>query len=103
MVLFVIFGFSYNTFAKEADIAAGAQLFEANCAACHANGNNSVIPDKTLKKEVLAINGMDSIDAIANQVTYGKNVMPAFGDRFSDDDINNVANYVLSQAEGNKW
>nr|QCI07783.1 cytochrome c553 [Pleonosporium borreri] len=103
IILFVIFGLSYNTFAAEADIDAGALIFSANCAACHANGKNSVMPDKTLAKEVLIRNDMYSIDAITTQVTNGKNAMIAFGDRLSEDEIFNVANYVLSQAEGNKW
>ena len=42
---------------------------------------------------------MNSIDAITTQVTNGKGPMPAFGGRLSDDDIQNVANYVLSQSK----
>jgi cytochrome c6 len=82
-----------------ADIKAGEQIFSANCSACHAGGNNVIMPEKTLKKDILAINEMNSIDAISNQVTNGKNAMPAFGGRLTDEDINNVANYVLNQAE----
>ena len=29
--------------------------------------------------------------------------MPAFGGRLSDDDIQNVAAFVIDQAEGGKW
>jgi hypothetical protein len=32
-------------------------------------------------------------------VTNGKNAMPAFGGRLSDDDIKDVAAYVISQSE----
>ena len=32
------------------------------------------------------------------QVTNGKNAMSAFGGRLSDDDIANVATYVISEA-----
>nr|YP_009739020.1 cytochrome c553 [Palmaria decipiens]QIC19459.1 cytochrome c553 [Palmaria decipiens] len=42
---------------------------------------------------------MNSVDAITTQVTNGKGAMPAFGGRLESDDINNVANYVLSQSE----
>ena len=42
---------------------------------------------------------MRSLAAIKNQVTNGKNAMPAFGGRLKDDEIEAVANYVLSQAE----
>jgi cytochrome c6 len=55
--------------------------------------------EKTLKKDVLEANGMNSVAAITNQVTNGKNAMPAFGGRLDDSDIEDVANYVLSQSE----
>jgi cytochrome c6 len=88
-----------NNIAFAADVIAGEQIFSANCAACHAGGNNAIMPEKTLKKDILAANGMDSVDAITNQVTNGKNAMPAFGGRLAEEDIENVANYVLSQSE----
>nr|YP_009392801.1 cytochrome c553 [Caloglossa intermedia]ARW61363.1 cytochrome c553 [Caloglossa intermedia] len=81
------------------DIEAGQQIFSQNCTACHAGGNNVISPEKTLKKEMLEQYEMNSVQAITNQVTNGKNAMPAFGGRLSDDDINNVANYVLNQSE----
>nr|YP_010196692.1 cytochrome c553 [Gracilaria cliftonii]UAD84496.1 cytochrome c553 [Gracilaria cliftonii] len=85
-----------------ADLDAGEQIFSANCAACHANGNNSIMPDKTLKSDALSGNDMNSIQAITNQVRNGKNAMPAFGGRLADEDIENVANYVLNKSE-NGW
>nr|YP_009346948.1 cytochrome c553 [Gracilaria firma]YP_009498080.1 PetJ [Gracilaria changii]APR74483.1 cytochrome c553 [Gracilaria firma]ART65343.1 PetJ [Gracilaria changii] len=85
-----------------ADLDAGEQIFSANCAACHANGNNAIMPDKTLKSDALSENSMNSIEAITNQVKNGKNAMPAFGGRLADEDIENVANYVLSKSE-NGW
>lgn len=81
------------------DLEAGAQIFSANCSACHAGGNNVIMPEKTLKNDVLKDNGMDSVLAITNQVKNGKNAMPAFSGRLADEDIDNVANYVLSQSE----
>ena len=86
-----------NTYA--ADLAAGEQIFSANCSACHAGGNNAIMPDKTLKKGALEENGMNSVQAITTQVKNGKNAMPAFGGRLADEDIDNVASYVLSQSE----
>nr|YP_010952332.1 cytochrome c553 [Gloiopeltis furcata]WMP14001.1 cytochrome c553 [Gloiopeltis furcata] len=86
-----------NTFA--ADLDAGEQVFNANCSACHVGGNNAIMPDKTLKKDVLEDNQMNNVTAITTQVTNGKNAMPAFGGRLTDEDIDNVANYVLSQSE----
>ena len=57
------------------------------------------MPEKTLKKDALEDNGMNSIDAITTQVKNGKNAMPAFGGKLADDDIENVASYVLNQSE----
>jgi cytochrome c6 len=82
-----------------ADLAAGEQIFSANCSACHAGGNNAIMPEKTLKKDALEDNGMNSITAITTQVKNGKNAMPAFGGRLTDEDIDNVANYVLDKSE----
>lgn len=102
-ILFVFTAFVLNTVqsvsAEPVNLAAGEQVFSANCSACHAGGNNIIMPEKTLKKGTLEDNDMNSILAITNQVTNGKGAMPAFGGRLADTDIENVANYVLSQAE----
>lgn len=91
--------FAFGRPAWAADLANGAKLFSANCAACHMGGGNVVNAAKTLKKDALEKYGMNSIDAIKTQVTNGKNAMPAFGGRLSADDIEDVASYVLSQSE----
>ena len=84
------------------DLEAGKQIFTANCSACHVGGNNVLMPEKTLKNDALEDNDMKSVLAITYQVKNGKNAMPAFGGRLADEDIENVANYVLNQAE-NGW
>ncbi|MGF1493115.1 MAG: cytochrome c6 PetJ [Microcoleaceae cyanobacterium] len=85
------------------DAAHGAQIFAANCAACHINGGNVVNGQKTLKKEALTSYLKDfsdkGADAIAYQVTNGKAAMPAFKGRLSDKDIADVAAYVFDKAE----
>jgi cytochrome c6 len=85
-----------------ANLAAGEQIFSANCAACHAGGQNVIMPEKTLEKEALDqyLAGGRSAASIATQVTNGKNAMPAFGGRLSDDDIQDVAAYVMAASEG---
>jgi cytochrome c6 len=89
-----------------ADAAHGAQIFSANCAACHIGGGNVVNAQRTLKQADLDAyldnygNGHET--AIAYQVTNGKNAMPAFGGKLSDTDIADVAAYVEQQA-GNGW
>merc|ERR1712066_1179097 len=62
-------------------------------------GNNTVVPEKKLKKEALQTYGKYEIAAIIKQVTYGNGAMPAFGERLGPDDIEDVANYVRDQAD----
>ena len=90
---------SFFNVAEAADIGKGQEIFEANCSACHAGGNNVIMPDKNLRKEKLEENNMNSVKAITYQVTNGKNAMPAFGGRLADNDIEDVANYVLATSE----
>ena len=90
---------SYNSSVLAASIEDGEKIFNANCAACHAGGKNVIMPNKTLEYDTLHNYEMDSIDAITTQVTYGKNAMPSFRGRLTDNDIENVANYVLSQSQ----
>ncbi|HIK43391.1 MAG TPA: c-type cytochrome [Leptolyngbyaceae cyanobacterium M65_K2018_010] len=85
--------------AQAADLAHGAQVFSNNCAACHVGGGNVVNAAKTLKQADLNQYGMASLEAITTQVTQGKAAMPAFKGRLTDEDIADVAAYVLSQAE----
>merc|ERR1719401_250570 len=35
------------------DVGAGEKIFDANCAACHAGGQNVIMPEKTLEKDAL--------------------------------------------------
>jgi len=60
---------------------------------------------KTLKKEALDeyLTGGRKESSVVYQVTNGKNSMPAFGGRLSDEEIANVAAYVIDQANGDKW
>lgn len=82
--------------------ATAAEVFSVNCAGCHINGGNIIRRGKNLKQKALKRYGMDSIANIANLVTNGKNIMPAYKDRLSEQQISDVAAYVLSQAK-NDW
>merc|ERR1712137_761684 len=90
-------------FAADAD--AGGLIFSANCAACHAGGNNVIAAEKTLKKDALVsyLSGGFKPESIVYQVTNGKNAMPAFGGRLDADEIEDVAAYVYDQATNAKW
>lgn len=94
--------FTFATPALAGDAASGGKIFSANCAACHAGGRNVINGAKTLQKDALDKYEMNSLEAITYQVNNGKNAMPAFKGRLTDAQIDDVATYVLSQAE-NGW
>merc|ERR1719389_799995 len=83
------------------DAGAGELIFSGNCAACHAGGQNVIMPEKTLEKAALEtyLAGGRSEASVRTQVTNGKNAMPAFGGRLSDADIEDVAAYVIKTSE----
>ena len=87
------------------DVESGATIFAGNCAACHAGGNNVIAAEKTLRKDALDsyLAGGRNEKSVMTQVTNGKNAMPAFGGRLSDEEIGDVAAYVIDQANGDKW
>ncbi len=89
------------TFTRQvrADTINAAKIFEVHCAGCHLNGGNIVRRGKNLKQKALKKYGMDSIEAIANIVTNGKNNMSAYKDRLSEQQILDVSAYVLEQAQ----
>ena len=97
-VAIAILSFVTPALADDDLITTGAKVFSANCAACHIGGGNVVAANKNLKAETLKQYGMDSEAAIITQVTNGKNAMPAFKSRLSEDKIKAVANYVLAQS-----
>ncbi|MBD2596203.1 c-type cytochrome [Nostoc spongiaeforme FACHB-130] len=98
-----IFTFAFSTPALAADTSNGAKVFSANCASCHAGGKNLVQANKTLKKDALDKYGMNSAEAIIAQVTNGKNAMPAFKGRLKSNQIEDVAAYVLDEANNKDW
>ena len=87
------------------DIESGATLLAGNCAAGHAGGNHVIAAEKTLRKDALDkyLAGGRKEGSVVTQVTNGKNAMPAFGGRLSDEEIGDVAAYVIDQANGDKW
>jgi len=83
-------------------VTAGTKIFSANCAACHMGGRNVVAAAKTLKKDALEKYNMNSLEAIVYQVKNGKNAMAAFKGRLNDQQIEDVASYVLEKSN-NDW
>ena len=90
------------TRAMASDTVRGGQIFNTNCAACHAGGGNIVKSARTLRQDDLEaflpnyLTGHET--GIVAQVTYGRNAMPAFLDVLSENEIADVAAYVEDQA-----
>ena len=98
--LFPIFLLSINKL-EEKRVEKGGILFSNNCLPCHTGGKNLILPEKNLRKETLDANGINSLKAITYQILNGKNGMPAFGGRLTENEIENIARYVLKESEGN--
>lgn len=99
LLVITVLTLAFERPAIAADTANGAKIFSANCAACHTGGRNIVAAAKTLKKEALEKYSMNSLESIVHQVQNGKNAMPAFKNRLNDKQIEDVADYVLEQAD----
>ena len=97
-LLFFPLFLSFSPEVKAINLDKGESIFVNNCAVCHNDGNNIIIPEKNLKKETLEANGMNTKSAIAYQVLNGKNGMPAFGGRLKETEIEAVAIYVLEES-----
>ena len=92
--------------ASAVDVAAGEELFTANCAACLAGGQNRVVKEKDLQKDTLQKNfGMDpvAIQAFVQNGAVHKGALLFGGTVKSPEDFENVVAYVLDQASENKW
>ena len=75
----------------------GEKLFSLHCISCHANGNNSILPEKNLKKETLEALGINSKSSLIYQIMNGKNGMPAFGGRLKEIEIEQISSYIFKE------
>lgn len=99
LIVVALFSFFLSSPAHAYDLDQGKKIFTGNCAQCHMRGLNVVVRNKTLQKDDLEKYSMYAQEAIVSQVTNGKNAMPAFGRRLTAEQIENVAAYVMDQAE----
>jgi cytochrome c6 len=92
---------SFASSSMAADAEKGKEIFTNNCTTCHSGGKNVMAAGKSLSKEDLETNKMNSAAAIIELVTNGKPPMPAFGKlgTLNAADIENVAAYVLKKAD----
>ncbi len=86
----------------ERDAAAGRRIFERRCVSCHnANGDGKTkvaarFPYANLRDGKWRSDG--SLASIERQVRFGDDPMPAFADKLTDEEIRQVAAYVLALA-----
>ena len=103
LALIVVLAPQRPALAISADLERGEQIFSTNCAACHMGGGNVIRASRTLKMRDLNSHleayQQDPLEAIEHSIEDGKNAMPAYADKLSEDDIIAVATYVEQQAE----
>jgi cytochrome c6 len=99
VILVVVLSLGMDLPVQAANLANGEQVFNVHCVGCHVQGGNIVRRGKTLKKKALQRNHFDTLEAIAAIVANGKNNMSAYQDRLTAQQIQDVAAYVLDQAD----
>lgn len=78
------------------DVAATGALFQQNCSTCHgAKGEGGLGPNL---KTGAPINR--SVEDLSAHISAGSGVMPAFKDKFSPEQINEMAKYVYKEIQG---
>ena len=78
--------------ASDEEIAQGAKLYEIYCRRCHGGG---VIPDLTYSSPEI----FNVFQQIVGDGIYAGLGMPKFGDRLSEEQIQNIKYYILSEAK----
>jgi len=78
------------------DAAAGAAVFSTNCAACHGETGHGGAGGPDLTTMPLA----QTEEGAIQQVTNGGGGMPPFGGTLSEEEIENVAAYVVHEVVG---
>jgi mono/diheme cytochrome c family protein len=83
--------------AAEGDAEAGAEIFnEQGCGGCHAleaAGSSGTIGPNLDESQ-------PTFELAVDRVTNGSGAMPSFSDKLSEDEINNVAAYVVESTQG---
>ncbi|MCP5143524.1 MAG: PQQ-dependent dehydrogenase, methanol/ethanol family [Gammaproteobacteria bacterium] len=83
-----------NTASAE-DIAAGAALFGANCASCHANAERAPVPD--LRRSPM-IGAPESFAAVVLSGALQTRGMPSWADLLSADEVEKIRAHVIDVA-----
>lgn len=76
----------------------GYEIFQANCSACHyANREKSLRGpglQALFKKKYLPSGAPANDDRVRETIIHGRDMMPAFGDRLDDRQINDLMAYL---------
>lgn len=92
--------------ARGGDLAAGRRIFERKCARCHAgNGDGKTVvagrfPYANLIDGVWRGDG--SAESIEKQIRRGRDPMPAFQGKLTDEQIRQTVTYVLELTGGSR-
>jgi len=85
----ILFSSFSNFSARQADIYKGKKVFESKCAKCHGtDGTKGKWGAKNLQVSRLGDPEMRTI------ITKGKRIMPAWGQRLTDDEMISVMDYI---------
>ena len=82
--------------ASGGDAAAGASVFAENCASCHGDTGHGGAGGPDLREMPLA----QSEAGAVKQVTNGGGGMPPFGEQLSEEEISDVAAFVVHDVVG---
>jgi mono/diheme cytochrome c family protein len=75
----------------EVSLEKGTSIYDHNCAACHGRDGGVVVGPALADNDQLA-----DTTHVLKRILNGKGSMPAFGNRFSDEEIANVASFIRS-------
>lgn len=104
-VFFLCCSISLWSFAASlsADGLPGQAIFQAKCKTCHGEkgeGKEAIAKMYKVDVSALALNSTKSSDeALKTMVQNGKGKMPAFKEKLSEDEINQVLAYVKSLSQ----
>ncbi len=82
--------------AHAAEASPGEEGFVRNCAICHANGENSINPAKTLHRKILELNGVKKPADIVEKMRRPGPGMTQFDEKtIPDKEAKAIAEYIL--------
>ncbi len=82
---------------EKEQVKKGESLFKQYCSSCHADGGNSVNPQKTLHKKDLEANGVKTASDITGKMRNPGPGMMQFDEKtITDKEAKEIAEYILT-------